>query len=110
MTYTAWLALVDEYKNCGVDKATAENPLNIKNGIKAAEAAGYIWSAAHADLPVLLATTGMTAYGLGRKFDISPRTVQAWANETRKAPDYVVSMMAYILVSEISEKVDEKNI
>lgn len=101
MTYTEWLAVLDEYREKSSDVAAAENPLNLRDGKKAVEAAGYIWAAAHADLPVLLSTSGMTAYGLGRKLDISPRTVQAWANESRKAPNYVIGMMAYILVSEL---------
>lgn len=101
MTYTEWLAVLDEYREKSSDVAAAENPLNLRDGKKAVEAAGYIWAAAQADLPVLLSTSGMTAYGLGRKFDISPRTVQAWANESRKAPNYVIDMMAYILVSEL---------
>lgn len=69
MTYTKWLAVLDEYREKSSDVAAAENPLNLRDGKKAVEAAGYIWAAAQADLPVLLSTSGMTAYELGRKND-----------------------------------------
>lgn len=52
------------------------------------------------ELHELLERYGLTQTTLSRRFNIPLRTVQGWANGTRKAPSYVLGMMEEILREE----------
>lgn len=101
MNYTEYLAIVDLYKDKPVDKpvewAVAENPLNV-SADRVIATGEIIVAAANNDIQRLVQASGLTGYGFGKKFDISPRTVQAWSSGQRNAPDYVVKLLAFVLL------------
>lgn len=102
--YTQYLALLDECKDVDLDMVIAENPMGIEDGEKAVAASSILWLAAHGDIAGIAVECGLSAYGLGQKFDILPRTVQQWTSGSRSAPSYVVQMIGYILITEMTRK------
>lgn len=63
----------------------------------------HIWDLAHMSLADLCRHYGLTQTRLAAYFGIPLRTVQDWHGGRRKAPDYVLLMMIWILEHKGSE-------
>lgn len=59
-----------------------------------------IYDAAHATIPGLLRTYGLSQSSFARYFNIPLRTVQDWCSGRRVCPPYVVAMAAEILAKD----------
>ena len=70
------------------------------NNTQSAKENEIIFAAAHNDMKALINQVGKITEFV-KKFEIPYRTVQDWANGKRKAPDYIIKMIGYILIYNI---------
>lgn len=73
------------------------------------EFCNIIWAAAHMDIAKMIeiSTNGnLTAFS--QRFDIPRRTVQNWKAGVKPPKEYVVSLIAYVVVMEIKRNNIEK--
>lgn len=103
MNYSRYLALLGDAKQTDMDLLIAENPLSIEDGEKAVKAGSILWLTAHGDVAGLAKELNVSNYGFGKMFGIPIRTAQQWITGSRKAPEYVVQMMGFILISDLCE-------
>ena len=111
MKYTNYLAYVVEAKN--YESATdlladygypGDCPLSPDNLIKAFD---IIFAVAHDDFAAL---TGSNRAAFARKFFIPLRSLQNWELGIRKAPDYILQMIGYILITELIDASEKEDI
>ena len=102
MKYVEYLAYVDEAKNYGSAAELLADygypgdcPLSADNLIKSFE---IIYAVAHDDFSSIV---GDNLAAFSRKFLIPRRTIQNWELGIRKAPDYILQMIGYILIAEL---------
>ena len=66
-----------------------------------------IFAAAHGDIATL--SKGMTSRAFAIKYGLPERTVQHWISGARTAPDYVIALVGYAVISDIpQEKITEE--
>lgn len=58
------------------------------------------------DIRVLRMSTGLTQIGFEEKYGIPRRTMQAWETGVRKAPEYVLLLLAYAVLSDVNATTD----
>ncbi len=93
-TYQEQVKKAEAYQNA--------NKWKQDNNARPAKENEIIFAAAHNDMKALINQVGKITE-FAKKFEIPYRTVQDWANEKRKAPDYIIKMVGYILISNMEE-------
>ena len=108
MTYQNYLDLVRECKNYkSAEDILAEYgyPADCEwtaDGL--IKAFDIIYAVSEADISKLVELGGGNLSALCRQFNIPLRSAQNWARGERKAPDYVIELIGYALISECKKE------
>lgn len=110
MNYKYYLALIDECKNYeSADAIRLEYgfppdcEFTAEGLIKAFD---IIYAVSNSDFPKLVELGGGNLSALCRGLNIPLRTAQNWAMGIRNAPDYVIQLIGYAMISECEKEID----
>lgn len=108
MTYKNYLALVGECKNYDTaDAILAEYgyPADCEwTAAGLAKAFDIIFVVSRLDITKLIEIGGGNLSAFGRTYNIPRRSLQNWAAGVRKAPEYVIQLIGYTLISECEKE------
>ena len=112
MTYKKYLTLVNECKNYETAEAIlaeygfpADCEFSADGLIKAFD---IIFAASRGDIAEIIKLSGGNVSAFSRKHNIPLRTINGWASGERKAPEYVIQMLGFAMISEC-EREEENN-
>lgn len=108
MTYKSYLTLVNECKNYDSAETIlaeygfpADCEFSMEGLIKAF---AIIFAVSRGDVAKLVEISGGNISAFGREYNIPLRTVTNWVGGVRKAPEYVIQMIGYAVMSECEKE------
>ena len=115
MEYEYYIMLIGEYINCGRSSERLLGEIGYPADIKLTadgleKAISIIGAAAENNIKQLIELSGLSMASFARKFTLPYRSVQNWCtelNEKRTPPEYLSTLIGYVLISEIEGASDE---
>lgn len=109
MTYKEYLTLIGLCAEVGKEQALAEYGFPADCELTAdslVKAFDIMDAVAHNNAAELLEVVGMTAYKLGKMYNIPDRSINDWVRGKRTPPAYVLQLLGYALISELPKEDD----
>lgn len=107
MNYSYYLTLIGEYINAGrsserfcAEIGYPEDAPSEENFITATK---IIAAAADNNIKELVELSGLNLTNFAKKFQIPYRSAQNWVSVERKPPEYLSTLIGYVLVTEVWE-------